>query len=321
MKRIILLAAFFLLCISSFAQKIQFSNPTNTWSFIDSTVGCCIPTPLTYTTSYYDSLSTTYNGYTYQHIYSYVASCYVRQDGDKVYTLGDDSVERLMYDFNIGLHDTMRTIYPLDTFVTWVTLIDSTQLAGIWYKVWHFEGTEGNGYFTDSVRPVKYNVIEGIGCTNGVYYPADPYSLEAFSSQLLCFNNNSGISTGLSSPVTAYGYTYSSSYDNDSSCAEFYAVHTVTLIDASGVRQLANQNNTVTAIPDPMSATGKLVFANNISSGTVVIINQVGQAITTIPFQNKNAILIGDQIKVPGIYYYRVTDNLSGQVFSGKFVY
>ena len=40
MKKFTLFAVFTILCASSFAQKIQFSDPINVLSSLDSTVGC-----------------------------------------------------------------------------------------------------------------------------------------------------------------------------------------------------------------------------------------------------------------------------------------
>jgi hypothetical protein len=37
-------------------------------------------------------------------------------------------------------------------------------------------------------------------------------------------------------------------------------------------------------------------------------------------FANKTELLIVDKVTLPGIYYYRVTDNITGETFSGKFV-
>ena len=320
MKRPILFLLFCLLGCASFAQKIQFSNPTNVWALIDSTVGCCVPMATQYTTAYYDS-PLVYNGNTYQLMTDpEVGTCLIREDSNRVYVIGGplDSIERVLYDFNLVIGDTMRYVYSDDTIIAWVAGMDSTRIAGIWYKVWQFQGLDYSAIFHDSVRGTFYNVIEGIGCTNGPYYPARPFSLQAFSEQVLCFTNNTVISSPLSNPVLSYGFHYTGSFDNYLSCIEFD-----TLTHSAGVpfNGFKGNENSVTVIPDPINELGKLVFSYPIYSGKVIIINQTGQIITSFPFENKDELMIGDKINVPGVYFYRVTDNLTGQVFSGKFIF
>jgi hypothetical protein len=302
----------------SFAQKVQFTNSSNVWLWVDSTIGCCIPYPISYSSANYDSTPVVYNGHNYLYLISTTASFLVREEAGRVYEIAsEDSVERLLYDFNLGIGDTIRNIYPEDTFVAWVATIDSTHFGGEWYKVWHFNGKDYSTYYPDSVRPFFYNVIEGLGCTNGLYYPASPYSLSAFSQQLLCFNNDQHISTALSTPVTCYGYTYTSDYDNYFSCSQFYSHHPVNHV---GVKQLSQKEGKATVVPNPVNEASRIIFPNSISSGHVMILNQLGQVILNIPIEDKTEVVIGDKIKVPGVYYYRVTDAISGESFSGKFL-
>jgi hypothetical protein len=277
-----------------------------------------------YTTAYYDSSVTgyTYNGQTYQYLVTSIGSVLVRQDGNKVYLVDNaDSLERLVYDFDLELYDTAYVNYPQDKYTAWVTSIDSTQLMGQWYKVWHFEGIDSVLFYPDSARPISYNVIEGIGCTNGPYYPANAYNRAAFSQQLLCFNNDMNITSGLSNAVIAYGYDYQSYYDNDSSCIEFYADHsTGPIIISEGVAEIAQAAGNAIIAPNPTDNTSKIVFPYKVADGRLTILNQVGQVIHSVPFSNKNEIGIGELIQTTGMYYYRVTDEQSGKVFSGKFI-
>lgn len=326
MKKILLLAMLVCVFMVARAQKIQFGNPTNKWCFIDSTIGCCIPYPLVYTKAYYDSSVTgySYGGHTYQYLVNTVSSSFVRQDGNKVYLLyNGDSVERLAYDFDMKLSDTLRNNYPEDRYVAWVTHIDSTILAGVWYKVWHFEGVDTVTFFTDSVRSFSYNVIEGIGCTNGLLYPAMPYSLSAFSQQLLCFDNDSHITSGLSTPVTAYGWDYTSSYDNDSSCREYYADHNRVpeIHDATSVTAITLNNESAIVFPNPLTAESKIVLPYKMEHAHVAIIDLSGQAITTLILSNISAINVGQLSNTSGVYFYHVIDDLNGKVFTGKIIY
>lgn len=317
MKHVFLSAAIILLCLSSLAQKVQFTNPTNVWSFRDTTTGCCIPIGLEYKNAYYDSTgSVTYNGHNYQSLVTIVASFLVREDSGKVYVIGTpDSIEHVLYDFNVGLGDTMRAIYPTDTLIAWVSQLDSTLFGGQWYKVWHFDGKDCSSFYPDSVRAITYNVIEGIGCTNGLYFPVSPYSLVSFSEQMLCFTNDMHIASALSNPVVAYGDTFISYYDNDSSCMEFYA-HPPAPPETDAIR-LLHQANSVLAAPNPINDQSKLLFPYSFLSGTVLVINEVGQIVVNMAFSAKEEILIGDRIEAHGLYYYRVTDDLHQTSFSG----
>mgnify|MGYP003344583173 FL=1 len=92
-------------------QKIHFGNITNVWSNLDSTIGCCVLAPRDYKPAWYDSVTLSYNGHTWQHLHCTMQSFLVREDSNRVYFTGAvDSVERLAYDFNLGLGDTMTIV-------------------------------------------------------------------------------------------------------------------------------------------------------------------------------------------------------------------
>lgn len=313
MNRIFLFTISILLGYASFAQKIQFINPSNHWGFRDSTTGCCIPIRTDYSTDFYDSTAAvTYNGHNYQYLQTSVQSFLVREDSGRVYVIGtDDSTERVLYDFNVGLGDTMVAIYPGDTLISWVTEMDSTQFGGIWYKTWHFEGLDHSVAF-DTARTWSYNVIEEFGCTNGLYYPASPYSLALFSEQMLCFTNNMNISSALSKPVPAYGDVFTSYYDNSTSCNEF---NHPPVYPTEGVSQAHGVDNVIIA-PDPINENSRIIFPHNIS-GNITVMNLQGQTVINISFRNQKEMQI-DRIQMPGIYYYRVTDDINKKVYSGK---
>jgi hypothetical protein len=319
MRKTLLFVLLSLAGLSSFGQKILFSNNTNTWSMKDSTLACCIPYPTRYTTTHYNG-RVIYNGTTYQSLVYDLGSCLIREEAGRVYFIGAfDSTERILYDFNLGLNDTLRTVYPEGTYVAWVSQIDSTQLYGKWYKTWRFDGLD---YHADSTRPFWYNVIEGIGCTNGPYYPAAPYDLAAYSDQLLCFTNDMGITTGLSKPVNSYGAGYYGSFDNAASCSLFQItpphIEDTSLLRA---RQLVAKRGNAAVVPNPINETGRIILPYAMQSGSLVIMNSIGQVVSNTVFQNKDELPVKGCISLPGIYYYRITDAAVGNVFSGKFVY
>ena len=284
---------------------------------VDSTLGCCIPFPMIFTTAYYDG-HVSYNGHNYQVLHYDFGACMVREENNKVYVIGNvDSTERLLYDFTLKVNDTVNTYYNYDTYTSWVSSIDSTQLYGIWYKVWHFDGTDSNTY-TNKASIYQYNVIEGIGCTNGVYYPAAPYDYSAYSDQLLCFTNNMGYNTGFSNPVLSYGYDYTNSFDNKTSCSAFQPVVTPT-DNTLSTKQAANNNENAVVVPNPVDEGSKIVLPYTVVSGTLVIVDDIGRTVTNAAFQNKAFIPVADHVHATGIYFFHVTDKETGKVFSGKF--
>jgi hypothetical protein len=308
------------MCLPSFAQKIKFTNNTNTWSMIDSTIGCCIPYVVRFTTAHYDGRDTV-NGLRYQRLYYDFGSCLVREDQGRVYVIGNvDSTERVLYDFNLELNDTIHQYYEYDIYTSWVSSMDSTQLFGIWYKVWHFDGMDTNVY-TNKVFTYQYNVIEGIGCTNGVYYPAAPYDYSAYSDQLLCFHNDMGYDGPFSKPVTTYAYDYTGSFDNDLSCAIYQpAPHVPPPADDQllSTTLLANSTGKTIVTPNPVTDASIIVFPSVIRSGTIVVLNELGQTISNSSFQNARSMPVGNKILTPGNYFYRVTDLNNGKAFTGK---
>ena len=185
--------------------------------------------------------------------------------------------------------------------------VDSTQINGLWYKIWKFNGYELADYATiiDTFR-----VIEGIGCIEGLHFPCNPLGRSPdLSTQLECFENN-GVSHALSNPVWETGLIWSFYFDDDSSCR--------LNLEASN---LSKGIGKVTVIPNPINASSRIVMPYKITSGKVIVLNDVGQTIINTTFHNKDEVLIGDKINMPGIYLYRVTDDLNNKTFAGKFIY
>ncbi len=314
LKKTTLLFLFVCIALSSFGQKIHFGDSTNVWSVIDSTPGCCIPYPTVYTTANYIG-SVDYNGHTYLELNDPQGFILVREENNRVYTINSsDSLERVMYDFNLVVNDTLKIKTANDTFVSWVATLDSTQLTGIYYKVWHFNGAYTSTYFPDSIRTYQYNVIEGIGCTNGPGYPARAYNLKTFSEQLMCFNNHLNISSALSVPVTSYGFDYTGSYDNGTSCTVFKSFHPDVNVGVSTV----SKTNEVKVYPQPLTETSIISLPNDVSTGAIMVTNQVGQTIINQQFDNHSQLNIGNLIQTPGIYFYLVLDLTTGNMWSGK---
>jgi hypothetical protein len=301
-KNNLLLVLFSLLSTLSFGQKIHFTDVTNQWNCLFSAIYHHDPTSHINTYTYSDS--TYIGGKLYLKLGD---SYYVYEDtaSKKVFARAivsgiPDTADILLYDYNWKVNDTIKI---KDERISWVSHVSSTTINGIDYKVWYFQGELGPPGPT-----YYYNVIEGIGCTNRFDFPIN--LLEGVeANQLVCFANN-GDHPVLSNAVPSYGAItsdFTANFRNTDDCP------------------LSVSDNLVKArrqeiFPNPVEENSKIIFPFEIRSGKLIICNNVGQTIFSTTFQNKNEILFGNKIYVPGIYYYRVMDNQSSQVFSGKFI-
>jgi hypothetical protein len=303
MKKIIPITLLVMLSAVSFGQKIHFTDTSNKWHGFTYAPELVLPNAFPY--SYYYSDTITYSGVVYLQLFSpgFSVSAYVREDtsAGKVYAVEigplSDSTEHVLYDYNLHVNDTFK--YPHMT-AYYVTATDSVLINSIWHKTWHLAPV--NDTTVSHMIPVEYDVIQGIGSVQMPLFPANPTVFE-FYPYLTCFDNHS-FTPRLSHKVGTY-------FDNDTSCSLSFGL---------GVGNIVGTNRTTTVIPNPINETSKIAFSSTISSGNLIIINSIGQKIISLPFQNKDEVLIGDKIKVPGIYFYHITDNQGGQMFSGKFV-
>ncbi len=209
-----------------------------------------------------------------------------------------DSAEHVLYDYTLQVGDTFKRAYTVNHYVA---DIDSVLINSTWYKTWHLVPTVidtpvGQGAQND------YYVIEGIGCIQYPFFPADPTTFES-SYALTCFSTN-GTTPPLSQKVGPY-------FDNTSSCSLTFGL---------AVNNVASTVKSTYLFPNPIDETSIIILPYIILSGIFTVQNDVGQIIINAPFQNKEEVLIGDKIHIPGIYYYRVTDNETGKMFPGKFV-
>ncbi len=312
MKKIILISLLVIFGISSFGQKIRFTDSTNRWRERDFQRGGGGASTTDVTNPVFYSSDTIINSKRYMNLVDGAPVNFIREDSlaKKVYIRAlYDTVDYLLYDYNLTIGDTLtNNVLGYGTLSSWVIGIDSTRINGIWYKIWYFKG----GNF--STGDYYYHVIEGIGCMNGLVLPVDwslqsGYPFNIRFEQIFCFQNQ-GIAYPLSNPVHIDNYYSSMSYvfDNAASCT----LHAGNIV---------KKESGVFVSPNPIDPSSKITFPNNISSGSVAIFNDLGQSVLNLPFQNKEEILIGDKIKTLGIYYYRVIDNENGQAYSGKFIY
>jgi len=299
MKRINFLLFFTLIYSSSFGQKIHFTDSANIWNMYYVNGGDDVLTGYPVVNKYVGD--TVIHGITYKTLFCHGTGfhnsiAYVREDfvSSKVYAIypikDTDTVEKVLYDYTLQVGDTFNSGYDKSI----VSMIDSVQINTLWYKVWHFNGS-------------SIGTIEGIGSLLGPNTPLDSIVSPEERGHLRCFIN-SGNTFPLSTKIDYY-------FDNNSSCISTFGVN-----EHVDVKSVFSENTQLSILPNPINKASKLVLPESLASGMFVVQNIIGQTIVNSNFQNKKEIIFGDKIKLPGIYFYRVTDNQSKAIYSGKFI-
>jgi hypothetical protein len=296
MRKLLYILLILLTVHSSYAQKIRFTDTTNEWTY------CNIGTSPTNPPYNYVTISS-FKGDTVVNTIQYKKTNFglVREDtvNKKVYIKNlvynyssVDTNERILYDYNLQVGDTIANSYTYKSFKHYVKEIDSTQINSVWYKVWNIVAVSGTSSFS------WYSIIEGIGSTKGPWFSVYPYEFENVR-YLTCFNNNH--STPIVNPKV------SSFFDNATSCK-------------LSVPSTNKQSQSITIIPNPANENSKIVFPYAIQQGRLVVTNAMGQVVLQKDFQNKEQITLGG-LPAEGLYFYTVIDKLRNNSYKGKFVY
>ncbi len=298
MKKILLAFVLLTLASSSFAQKIRFSDSTNVWHVYQDGINGNYVHTLNYTGT------TTIHSVVYRKIDEFASGtssfaitecpCLIREDtlANKVFIVKPtaiDTAEQVLMDYNLRVGDTLK---GNNTSTYTVASLDSVSINSRWYKVWHLTSPAG-GTYND------YTIIEGIGSIPILWFPVDTEATFENQFLLTCFANNG--TTPFVSPLVD-GY-----FDNATSCT-------------LSVNDINTKSKTANVSPNPISRDSKITLPYSISSGTLVVLNDIGQTIISTTFQHKDELLIGDKIVTPGIFFYRVTDKGTGNVFAGKVI-
>jgi len=294
-----LLLAFLILgfSLSSFAQKIHFTDTTNIWRELHPQYNAPYPELLYYNTYSFIRHSTIdsvdYKLFNFGEEYLGVApggSFFIREDTilKKVFVrdLTGDS-DLVLMDYNLNVGDTFTT--PNNQFV--VIAIDSTLINSVWYKVWSFSEE-----FPYEWGPYTINVIEGIGCIQDPSYMLWDLSgcVECTPPSMYCFSNN-GITPPLIPPV--------SFLNNTTSCSTFPALHT---------NQLQPSHDKMTLYPNPattsltIQSTCQLTIqSTNQPINQIAITNLLGQTLYTQNY-NTGQIQIDVSNLPTGMYFVKI---------------
>lgn len=89
---------------------------------------------------------------------------------------------------------------------------------------------------------------------------------------------------------------------------------------ALAVNNINTNNNTITISPNPTNQFSKIIFPYPIQSGSLTITDILGKTVSTKTINNNTETPIGT-MPASGLYFYRLTDLINNQSYTGKFIY
>lgn len=290
MRYALLTASLLFLCLSSFGQKLRFTEESNVWKI----------RKLWHETGGYSHWLCSYtadsvvDGVLYKVLNS-SASYFVREDtiAGKVYARPvlthapiyyDDTTEQLLFDYNWLLNDTATYFFQGVVYKNVVVGLDSVLINGVQHKVWDF---------SKGVR--SYTVVEGIGCLKYPDFPLNPIIFEV-EEDLICYTNKTGF------PVLSKAIGV---FDNSASCA-------------LGSHEMRPKRHEL--FPNPVGQFATIVSGEKIQTGTIVIVNASGKIVYRTSIGNTDEITIDTKGMADGLYLYRINNTLTGAVITGTFV-
>ncbi len=309
MKNIILC----ILLLSSFAvsaQKIRFSDKRNQWVYHctgnpDSPAICDYNKTITFGTD------TFMYGQTYQRLidtvfrdpalyarcgffssfwyYNFPTGCFIREDtvANRVYWISTliDSTERILFDYNLHLGDTIRSnVLITDS----VACLDSFMIGAYWYKI--FDLVNKQGSFGNSFR-----LIEGVGTIDWINLAMDQTHFE-HDERLLCFSQ-SGYYPAIAAPLCGSGGA-ANVFENSINCAVL------------SVNVSEHSQPTISISPNPAFA--DISVKSDIIMQSLTITNITGQVVRQIDCNSKDVVARVDDLH-SGLYFLSVRYGEQGE--------
>lgn len=318
----------FCLCaIQVQAQKIRFTDTSNRWNVVD--IGNDGPfiygQPVPEIRFERDTFikSVTYRRLTRQNLFDggyavredlATGRLYFRFMGSNGYIPAPiDTGERLFFDYNMRLGDTLRVRYNATYGIAHrVTMFDSVRIDGIIHRKWTMTPIPGN------VPASEYTFIEGVGSLGGPGWPVFNHVFE-HRGQLRCFTNN-GMKP-VCSPAAALPWSYlkvqwgvlaADSFDNASSC-----VYKSTLSVAESMKG----REFVTVTPNPGGRKAVLRIPGVLGKAALIITDYTGRRIVELAVSSAEDVQIGNLLSAPGVYTYTLQDPGSGTRHTGRFIF
>lgn len=299
MKNLIILFIFLIAAMQSAGQKIKFTDTGNVWLYNFSNKDLDI---IRYNCYYLDTIvridTIEYRFLTNKVVYSNSGSIniqtLVREDtAGRIYVRslsGNDSSERLLFDYNIKIGDTMTALTSRDTFRHYLSNIDTVLVGNTPHRIYNMTPTS----FSNS-SPYKF--IEGVGCTSGPFFPFFPLNPES-STNLFCFTVN-GVRPKFSKKIDFL--------DNANSCH-------VSISEQKIV------NSQVEIYPQPATKAVHIILPAALREGTVNLYNLQGQLVYINPIKKQEVLTIHNPGNWQGLYYYYIS-GANGNNSLGKLLF
>ena len=210
------------------------------------------------------------------HYYSNIYMGAFRQDTlqKKVFFMADTaSHERLLYDFNLNVGDTLPATYNNGNNSNKIIGIDSVLVGSNYHKRYYLATFYGN-----SILDPDYAIIEGVGSTLGLLYYIYP-CLEA-CSRLTCFGNN----------------------------GQYYPTNT-TCPNTIGITEIKKQKFEIEIYPNPFSSQTTLHTDKMFKDAILAVYNSFGLQVKQIKNISGQTITL-HRVNLPsGLYFIRLTQD------------
>ena len=300
MRLLLITIIVFFSSYKSTAQKIRLTDTTNDWRYLNIATDS---SSIGHTMFSWNS-TTIYDSTEYLDLY---VAFLIREDtvANKVYVrrysylLNDyEPFERVLYDYNRQLGDTVIIDILNEHYGHVITAIDSVLINNIWHKVWHFTNFEYSNLFENGAFSPDYDVIEGIGSLYG--RPSFPIQPKIWHSTpiLNCFYTH-GTQYSLDHAVGIHAF------DNLQSC----------LLNAGNIT--AGSKLIVSVAPNPITDQSNITFSRPLESGELIIFDCIGKRIFSVHLDNATLYPLAAKLPSIGIYYYQIIDNKTGHIYRG----
>ena len=297
MKTVFLYTIFLLFSLSSFGQKIRFTDPTNFWHVKEQYYLGSSETDYYWDFSY--GADTVIVGKTYkQFITSFPQNAFVREDttANIVYYFNTGTfTEDTLYNYNLRLGDTIITHMGSFNFIDTVHKVDSILINGVYHKRFDILCANCNQYLSSRF----YTVVEGIGSISGPVFPSFftiCYSgPEQYVYDLLCFSENS-IAPTITIPHYFDCFGNGATLTNTSTCWP------------TGVDNLEGEINRVNVYPNPVRETlyveifrSALFLTQN--DGDRIIISDITGRLVYDAISSERKIAVSTNNFASGVYF------------------
>lgn len=289
--RLIFTCILFAFALSTSAQKIRFTDPSNGWVTHGSAPEC------EFIGSYFYGADTIHHGIRYKKIISLFTSLlptgcgtddsswWVREDTllNRVYyrwmSWGSyDTVEHVLFEYNLSAGDTFRYISAFfPGFKDSVKRVDSVFINGYAHKALQI-----NNWYDAR----EYTVVEGIGCLSGPLYTPRRTCFE-FGEELMCFFNRGTKPDFL---VDNNGCWAADSFNNISSCIKLSVAN-------------VSPGKEVNVYPNPAYETLNVSIEGYTDFPlSLVISDLLGHAVLRSDIQKNGKVQVSTSLLPPGTY-------------------